>query len=283
MTTTSDDDIIEPLLPHYVYVLMHPDTHAVFYVGEGQGSRVQSHWREVQALVARGAAPGSPKQVLLHDLHMEGRSPLQAIIGRYETKDEALAVAATLINGMYGFDELTNLNRGHGGALIRPRGHMDPIEGIDEARKPGVRTGAYRDRHIAKLSAAGTYDFVVSIEESLSQVGLEWRDLSSREDRPYHPGESHGALGILVRVAGIDFLVVVRATNAPKICVATTATTRAHLDRLARLEAGKPNNQVVDGVRRYMKLPDALATCAPNDAQAVADRLLELRRRLTAD
>lgn len=84
-------------------------------------------------------------------------------------------------------------------------------------------------------------------------------------------------------MAGIDFLVVVRATNAPKICVATTATTRAHLDLLARLEAGKPNNQVVDGVRRYMKLPDALATCAPNDAQAVADRLLELRRRLTAD
>ena len=160
---------------------------------------------------------------------------------------------------------------------------MDPIEGIDEARKPGVRTGAYRDRHIAKLSAAGTYDFVVAIQQSLSQARLEWRDMSSREDRPYHPGESNGALGILVRVAGIDFLVVIRSTNTPKIGVATTTATRAHLDKLARLEAGEPNNLVVDGMRRYMKLPDALATCAPNHARAVADRLLDLRRRLTAN
>ncbi len=277
------DDAIEPLLPYYVYVLMHPDTHAVFYVGEGQGSRVECHWREVQALVARGAEPGSPKQALLHQLHLDGKAPVQLIIGRYETKDEALSVEATLINWVYGFEHLTNLNIGRRGSLIRPKGHLGSIQGINEPPQPGVRTGEYRDHHIAKLSAAGSYDFLVDIQESLAQAGLPWRDLSESVDRPYHPGESQGALGLLVRLAGIDFLVVVRATNRPKICVATTQATREHMHLLTRLDGEGPLNLRVNGMGRYMKLPAAWAACPQDDAQAVTARLRALQQRLTQE
>lgn len=133
-----------PMLPHYVYVLMDPDNEKVFYVGKGMGQRMYSHKAEVEKHI-RGASPeqvdGSlsqddltQKQKKLRGILANGKEPIQLVVGRYETEVEAFSVEATLIGWVYGFDNLTNLNRGHGGKLIRPKDIHQQIVGIDIPR-----------------------------------------------------------------------------------------------------------------------------------------------------
>jgi hypothetical protein len=136
----NDEITSEPLLPSYVYVLADPTQRpptpeSVFYVGMGTGNRVAHHWSEVRKLIGQEAAATHPKHQKMFEIAARDQEPLQIVIGRYETQAEARAVEATLINWVYGYDRLTNLNRGHNGRVVRPLGVWDHIEGIDIPRR----------------------------------------------------------------------------------------------------------------------------------------------------
>ena len=78
--------------------------------------------------------PTHPKHHRMMKIASEGGEPIQTVIGRFETRDEAYAVESTLINWVYGYDTLTNMNRGHNANQIRPCGVWDSIPGIDVER-----------------------------------------------------------------------------------------------------------------------------------------------------
>lgn len=125
----------EPLLPFYVYLLADPGAdNAIFYVGMGCNQRALHHWDEVKSLMQRQQTPTHPKHHRMMKIASEGGEPIQTVIGRFETRDEAYAVESTLINWVYGYDNLTNMNRGHNANQIRPCGVWDSIAGIDVER-----------------------------------------------------------------------------------------------------------------------------------------------------
>ena len=124
----------EALLPFYVYVLADPTSEKVFYVGKGQDQRVLQHWKEVNRELEKDLPTESSKNNILRRLKNEGKEPLQLVIGRYKLESEAFCVEATLINWMYGYDNLSNLNRGKGAHLIRQQGVFDKLQNIDVPR-----------------------------------------------------------------------------------------------------------------------------------------------------
>jgi len=123
------------ILPFYVYVLADPqDSNAIFYVGMGCNQRALHHWDEVKLLIQSQQAPTHPKHHRMMKIASEGGEPIQTVVGRFETRDEAYAVESILINWVYGYDNLTNMNRGHNANQIRPYGVWDTIPGIDVER-----------------------------------------------------------------------------------------------------------------------------------------------------
>lgn len=125
----------ESLLPFYVYVLADPMAdNAIFYVGMGCNQRVLHHWGEVKARIESQQFPTHPKHHRMMKIAAEGLEPIQTVIGRFESRDEAYAVESTLINWVYGFDNLTNMNRGHNANQIRPFGVWEMLPYIDVER-----------------------------------------------------------------------------------------------------------------------------------------------------
>ncbi len=131
-----DNNMPESLLPFYVYVLADPDDILkVFYVGMGRDERALSHWKEVRRLIGNQQQGAHPKHERMMAIARDGREPIQAVIGRFETQDEAYAVESTLINWVYGYDNLTNQNRGRNPDQIRPFNCGRELEGIDVERR----------------------------------------------------------------------------------------------------------------------------------------------------
>jgi len=125
----------ESLLPFYVYVLADPQaSNAIFYVGMGCNQRALHHWNEVRARIQNQQAPTHPKHHRMMQIASAGGEPIQTVIGRFETRDEAYAVESTLINWVYGYDNLTNMNRGHNADQIRPFDDWSKLPGIDVER-----------------------------------------------------------------------------------------------------------------------------------------------------
>ena len=125
----------ESLLPFYVYVLADTRAgNAIFYVGMGCNQRVLHHWDEVMARIKSQQIPTHPKHHRMMTIASEGLEPIQTVIGRFESRDEAYAVESTLINWVYGFDNLTNMNRGHNANQIRPFGVWEMLPYIDVER-----------------------------------------------------------------------------------------------------------------------------------------------------
>lgn len=125
----------EALLPFYVYVLADKkDIRSIFYVGMGSNERVLTHWKEVQYMLNNQLEPAHPKHHRMLEIARNGSEPIQVVIGRFETRDEAYAVEATLINWVYGYENLTNLSRGHNADQVRPFDFWDLISGIDVER-----------------------------------------------------------------------------------------------------------------------------------------------------
>lgn len=243
-----------PLLPYYVYVLLNPlKNNKPFYVGKGTGNRVKEHERDIQVLLndekrkfeqqeqELEQEPELEQEVNAHDSifqrskHREdqnkimsekqeeikalleaGVSPLQVILGRYETEDEAYAVEAALIHLVFGYENLTNIANGHGYKFLRTKNEYDYIvdhtkkqEDIPERKgidiEQTIRSNEYRDQKILALTEAGAYELLAELHNALTESGFNWRNFTNQGDKYFHPGESNGYLAVIVRIGEIDF------------------------------------------------------------------------------
>jgi len=274
----------QPLLPFYVYVLMDPRDQSVFYVGKGQGSRVQSHVREHASRLNDDTAAENAKLRMISDIKASGHSPLELVIGRYESEDEAFAVEATLIRWVYGFSNLSNAVHGHGSTHIRSRGQHGKIEGLDV---PMPVRGGYRNEKVEGLSGAGAFDLQDALRTRLEQEGFNVRDYSAPADRPFDPGASNGWLGLIVRLGYVDFNIGFSKTCKPGVGIANTLFSRspeaqAQLERIAtakgdRFVALAPKNSRVQGQGRYRDFAKK-----PQFNAGQLEELIELLRDLQA-
>ncbi|MBV5329347.1 MAG: GIY-YIG nuclease family protein [Chlorobium sp.] len=127
----------------YVYILTDPKDNKVFYVGKGKGDRYAQHQKEVE----RGLIE-TVKQQKIDDIIKQNRKVTPFIVGRFNTEKEALAVESLLIHWVYGIELLTNDTSGHGVNFIRPKGHYEELQGIDEPElNYCARTKENRDRN----------------------------------------------------------------------------------------------------------------------------------------
>ena len=143
---------------YYVYELRDPRNNETFYVGMGQGSRVDFHGNDKKA-------PEHPKELRISDIKNDGYADcIRVIIGSYETAEEAFAVEATLINWIYGHDMLSNINPGRHSWCIRPaKQHRDKLratasdfpemEGIDRPKPVRTNDGSYTRNQLQAIEA----------------------------------------------------------------------------------------------------------------------------------
>lgn len=109
--------------PYYVYTLAHPPTvpfaNIVFYVGKGQGKRVDAHEME-----ARGMCQCKKCEVIRHIWGVGGQVQKTII---YETDDEseALAFEQQAISFTYASSHLVNVNHNHLAAMLNATPHTE--------------------------------------------------------------------------------------------------------------------------------------------------------------
>jgi hypothetical protein len=129
---------------HYVYELYDRDTGVVFYVGEGVRDRALHHMKESERIRQKISSDpsldgrlGSAKTNRIQELLSERIDRLGVrVVGRFDSKEAALAVEAVLINWVYGKNYLTNISRGRGATFVRPKENpMEELIGIDIERK----------------------------------------------------------------------------------------------------------------------------------------------------
>lgn len=225
----------EPLLPYYVYILLNRiKSNRVFYVGKGTGQRAGAHNRDMDRLLRKMELesqnplnddaeplvqiPLSEKQQEIKDMKVQGICPLEVIVGRYRTEDEAFAVEATLIHFMFGHEKLTNVASGRGSKFIRNRAEFEAIvssakeqkdistkPGVDEERRRNVRDNSYRDARLLGLQQAGAYDLLSELQNKLTDERFRWRSFDQPGDMRFHPSESNGYLAVIVTIGPLDF------------------------------------------------------------------------------
>lgn len=258
--TASPQELV-PLLPYYVYVLMDPETMQVFYVGKGTGTRAQQHLQEVDSLLARKEELTTAKHLKITEIYGRQQKPIELVIARFETEDEAFAVEATLIKWVFGFNNLTNAVQGHGSEYVREKD--DYFKRIDLDIQAPFRTndGSYTKANMDSLMAQGAYALLELIQNRLITEGFIVRDFSAKEDKPFAPGESNGWLGLMVRIKHVDFIVGFSKSCVPAISIANTDWSRSPAAH-AQLEsiytskgqnffAREPKNLTVKGQGRY--------------------------------
>ena len=125
MSTSTELD----LKPYYVYVLADPtNDDKIFYVGKGTSIRGNDHLKEAR----RDLEKSSPKLDQIRKIETAGELPKVSVVGRFDTEQEAFAVEATLIHWVYGHENLTNIQAGHGSKYIRPKAQgFSELQGID--------------------------------------------------------------------------------------------------------------------------------------------------------
>ena len=87
-------------LKYYVYLLVHPDTHQIFYVGKGNNGRVFSHVEKVKTKLKNGEKIYSKKENIIADILKSGKSdksPLMYIVRYNLEEDEAFLIESVLI------------------------------------------------------------------------------------------------------------------------------------------------------------------------------------------
>ena len=84
-------------LKYYVYLLVHPDTHQIFYVGKGEGDRVFSHVEKVKKKLENGEKVYSKKENIIADILKSYKSPLMYIVRYNLEEDEAFLIESVLI------------------------------------------------------------------------------------------------------------------------------------------------------------------------------------------
>ncbi len=120
-------DTAKNLKPFYVYALIDGRDGSIFYIGEGSNDRIFQHEKEV-----RRRAEENLKQQKIEEIISCGSRVNKIVIGRYDSKKQAIAVESTLIHWVYGIENLTNIQSGHGVTNIRPKGNYNQLQSIDE-------------------------------------------------------------------------------------------------------------------------------------------------------
>mgnify|MGYP006928206571 CR=1 FL=1 len=126
----------------YVYILYDERTKLPFYVGKGQGYRIDQHETEDD--------PNVEKRELITSFKTAGCLG-KRVIGRFATEEEAYAVEAVLIKWIYGLRNLTNRCHGKRHELIRNVGDFELLPSIDVERNVTVRDGSYTEQQLVKL------------------------------------------------------------------------------------------------------------------------------------
>lgn len=260
MPISSSPDLVVPLLPFYVYVLMDPVTHEVLYCGKGTGTRVQHHSVEVRRLMNKGEILISEKNKKISEIYSNGNDPLELVIGRFETADEAFAVETTLIKWVYGLEQLTNAVEGHGAEFVRQKGEFRKCPRLDVPAPARSNDGSYRNKKIEALVKAGAFDLLNSLRNHLVSYGFSVRDFKLKEDKPFDPSASNGYLGLLMRIKKVDFLVTFSKIKRLDLSIANTMFSREpealqqlsaiHKAKGADFFASSPKNIKVKGEGR---------------------------------
>jgi len=109
---------------YYVYVLMDEQNKEVFFVGRGkdQSSRERFTKEPLNEI----------KLKRIKEIKKDPNNRLIPItVGRYDTEKEATAVESTLVQWVYGFDNLTNGSMGHSSGEIRDKDDFRVLRGLD--------------------------------------------------------------------------------------------------------------------------------------------------------
>jgi len=282
---TTDSEELVPLLPCYVYTLMDPQTMQVFYVGKGTGIRAKQHLQEVDAMLSLQEELTTAKHLKIQEIYGRQQKPIELVIARFETEDEAFAVESTLIKWVYGFDNLTNAVLGHGSEYVREKD--DYCERTDLDIQASVRDGSYAKANIDSLNSHGAYALLELIQNRLITEGFQIRDFSAKEDKPFAPGESNGWLGLIVRIKHLDFIVGFSKSCLPAISIANTDFSRSSAAH-AQLEliytskgqnffAREPKNRNVKGQGRYRDF-----VVKPKFSQSTLDEMFKLLHEFQA-
>jgi len=161
---------------YYTYLLIDPRSNEVFYVGKGTEDRIFQHRIEAKNNPAETA-----KRQRLKELSSQGLTEKRVVVGRFDTDKEAFAAESTLIHWVYGKDNLTNDQSGHGADYIRPKGNYDYLPGIDEPEL------AFSKREIEKRQRYNVIDYLKEIEKIINDkysIAFDGID-TSREKHTY--------------------------------------------------------------------------------------------------
>jgi hypothetical protein len=159
--------------PYYVYALINDIKHSIFYIGQGKGNRAYQHLKEVERGIIK-----TRKQNEIFEIIKAGGNYTPIVIGRFNTKKEALAVESILIHWVYGIDSLKNDVSGHKVTTIRPKNHYEELQGIDEPElNYCARTKANRERN----DIVGFLNEIRTLIES--KCNIKFDDIHTHNDR----------------------------------------------------------------------------------------------------
>lgn len=158
---------------YYVYVLLDSRDDQVFYVGKGTGERACQH--EIEA---KGDYTNA-KIEKIREIQNSKSNVIIRVIGRYETESEAFAVESTLIHWVYGYDNLTNMQSGHGNDTIREKGNKGEIKGIDI-----FTDGTYSQKREAEKDNNNIEEYMLEVKEYLeSKLSLKLSDFNAKNPK----------------------------------------------------------------------------------------------------
>lgn len=103
LTLTTD----VPSAGYYVYLLMHPLQHKIFYVGKGKGTRIRAHVKQVKA----GKTVNAAKAAAISEILSLGRDPVELVFCSGCDEASAFAIERHLICALKNCG-LTNISGG---------------------------------------------------------------------------------------------------------------------------------------------------------------------------
>jgi len=167
--------------PYYVYELVDPTTDEVFYIGKGTFNRKDEHEKEAEKIEDEESAADKIKRI--KSLSAKNKQPIKRVIGRYQDEKSAFAVESTLIHWVYGFENLTNVQPGHGAEAIRPFGAENvEKEGLDKYDEI-----TNRKQMLARaMEIYDTSTKLKMIKKALTQIVAE-RDITIDEENTQDP------------------------------------------------------------------------------------------------
>lgn len=180
------DEILGQIKEYYVYELFDRRDGVVFYVGEGVRERGLQHFREADKIKETleglpGERINEAKVDRIRSIRSAGDECLGIrVVGRFDSKHEAQAVEAILINWIYGIENLTNISKGRGNAHMRPRSrHLDDLPGIDipkrlvvQGQTAGASGEGYLSEIIEKHEKYNHFSMAEDIAQSLNEAGV---------------------------------------------------------------------------------------------------------------